>query len=479
MNPPRGQRCDLSSSAKLPSHFSRPFLIVCLLVGFVTAAQATVLLDPLVEPSTTQFGYALASLGDINGDGVPDFAVGAPFQDGDFVSTDPGFGLPANVGKVFVIDGATLAVLSIMNDPDFELIQPQHFGGQLGASISVSADINGDGVPDLIAGVPQYIVHPENKSLEAILGGKALVFSGKDGALLFTLNDPTAEEDGRCGAAVAALGDVNADGTVDFAVGVPGKDIGGEDGIANVGLVYIFSGKTGALLRTLNDPPRGGAEAGAGFGSAIANAGDVNGDGVTDVFIGAPGEGRAYLFNGKSGALLLSIVSPVHEAVPSFGYAVSGGQDFNRDRKPDLVVGAPLQNNFAGAAYVFDGTSGALLNKLKSPTPQIFARFGASVLASADITGDRRADIIVGAPDQNVNGFNSAGEAFVFDGQRGRVRQTLMSETPQTHAGFGTGLTSAVFPGNRAATAVIGVPYQDANSGGRPHLEMGQIEIPQ
>ena len=479
MNPPRGSRRDLPSAATLRPYFSRPFLIVVLLAGFVTAAPATVLLDPLLEPSTTQFGYALASMGDITGDGVPDFAVGAPFQDGDFVSTDMGFGLPANVGKVFVIDGATLAVLSVMNDPDFELIQSQHFGGQLGAAISVSADINGDGVPDLIAGVPQYIAHPESKSLEAILGGKALVFSGQDGALLLTLNDPTAEEDGRCGAAVAALGDVNADGTVDFAVGVPGKDIGGEEGIANVGLVYIFSGKTGALLRTLNDPPRGGAEAGAGFGSALANAGDVNGNGATDVFIGAPGEGRTYLFDGKSGALLLSILSPVTEAVPSFGYAVSGGQDFNRDRKPDLVVGAPLQNKFAGAAYVFDGTSGALLNKLKSPTPQSFARFGASVLASADITGDRRADIIVGAPDQNVNAFNSAGEAFVFDGQRGRVMQTLMSETPQTHAGFGTGLTSAVFPGNSAATAIISAPYQDANAGGRARLELGQIEIPQ
>lgn len=479
MNSPRNPRSVLPSLTRWPDPFATPFLIGFLLLALVSGAGATVVLDPLPEPSTTLFGYCVVSTGDVNGDGVPDFAVGAPFQDGDFVSTDMGFGRPANVGKVFIIDGATSAVLSQMNDPDFELIQPQHFGGQLGSSISVSADINGDGVADLIAGVPQHVANPDNKTTIAILGGKALVFSGKNGALLFTLNDPTVEEDGRCGAAVAALGDVNADGTADFAVGVPGKDIGGEDGIANVGLVYIFSGKTGALLRTLNDPPRGGAEAGAAFGSAIANAGDVNGDGVTDVLIGAPGEGRAYLFNGKTGALLLSIVSPVSEAVPSFGYAVSGGQDFNRDRKPDLVIGAPLQSNFSGAAYVFDGTSGALIFKLKSPTPQTFARFGASVLASADITGDRRADIVVGAPDQNVTGFNSAGEAFVFDGQRGRVKQTLMSATPQGHAGFGTGLTSAVFPGNRAATAVIGVPYKDSNTGGIPHLQMGQIEIPQ
>ena len=94
---------------------------------------------------------------------MPDYAVGAPYQDGDFVSTATGFGLPQNVGKVFVIDGATSATLSEMNDPEFELIQDQHFGGQLGWSLSVSADINGDGVADVIAGVPHHISNPNTQ----------------------------------------------------------------------------------------------------------------------------------------------------------------------------------------------------------------------------------------------------------------------------------------------------------------------------
>lgn len=95
----------------------------------VTEARASTLLDPLPEPSTTLFGYTVASIGDLNGDGVPDYVVGAPFQDGDFVSTVMSFGVPQNVGKIFVIDGASLAVLVEMNDPEFELIQAQHFGG--------------------------------------------------------------------------------------------------------------------------------------------------------------------------------------------------------------------------------------------------------------------------------------------------------------------------------------------------------------
>ena len=400
------------------------------------------MLDPDPEPSSTLFGYAVASLGDVNGDSVPDYAVGAPYQDGDFVSTATGFGLPQNVGKVFVIDGATLATLSEMNDPEFELIQPQHFGGQLGWSLSVSADINGDGVADVIAGVPHHIADPNTH--ESIINvGKALVFSGKDGALLFTLSDPDEQEDGLCGTAVAALGDVDSDGVADFAVGVPGHDVGGEEGVANVGTVYLFSGKTGALIRTLDDPPRGGAEAGAAFGSALANAGDVNSDGVTDVVVGAPGEGRVHVFNGKTGALLYTIVGPETELLTSFGAAVAGGQDFSKDKKPDIVVGAPLQSGSSGSVYVYNGTNGALIRRLKSPVSQAFAQFGASVYAAPDLTGDKRADIIVGAPGQIVNGLLGAGQAFVFDGVKGRLTSTLTSANPQSNAGFGRAVSSS------------------------------------
>ena len=114
-----------------------------------------------------------------------------------------------------------------MNDPEFEVIQDQHFGGQLGWSLSVSADINGDGIADLIAGVPHHISNPDDKDTKMIDAGKALVFSGKDGALLFTLSDPTEQEEGHFGIAVAALGDVDGDGIADFVVGANGKDIGG------------------------------------------------------------------------------------------------------------------------------------------------------------------------------------------------------------------------------------------------------------
>ena len=460
------------------SSLSPLLLILPLICGvsLVTPARATTVLDPLPEPSTTLFGYAVASLGDVNGDSVPDYAVGAPYQDGDFVSIATGFGLPQNVGKVLVIDGATSATLSVMNDPEFEVIQDQHFGGQLGWSLSVSADINSDGVADLIAGVPHHISNPGRD--QTINAGKALVFSGKDGSLLFTLSDPEEQEDGRFGTAVAALGDVDSDGVADFVVGVPGHDIGDEeDGLANVGTAHVFSGKTGALIRTLDDPPRGGDEAGAAFGSALANAGDVNSDGVSDVIVGAPGEGRVYVFDGNTGSVLYSIVSPKTELLSSFGAAVAGGQDFSKDNKPDIVIGAPLQSGSRGAVYIYNGTNGSLIRRLKAPVSQTFAQFGASVYASPDLTGDQKADLIVGAPGQIVNGLLGAGQAYVYGGGRGRATSTLTSATPQSNAGFGTALSS-VPAASGVSKPVVGVPYQDSFDS-ITHLQIGQIEISQ
>ena len=101
-----------------------------------------------------------------------------------------------------------------------------------------------------------------------------------------------------------------------------------------------------------------------------ANAGDLNSDGVTDIVVGAPGEGRVHVFNGKTGGLFYTIVGPETELLTSFGAAVAGGQDFSKDKKPDIVVGAPLQSGSRGAVYVYNGTNGALIRRLKSPVSQ-------------------------------------------------------------------------------------------------------------
>jgi hypothetical protein len=469
--------------------------VMCAL-ALTSPTRAATVLDPLPEVSTTLFGYAIASLGDVNGDAVPDYAVGAPYQDGDFVSTAMGFGYPQNVGKVFVIDGATSGVLSEMNDPEFELIQDQHFGGQLGHSLSVCPDINGDGIADLIVGVWHHVANPDDVELKLINAGKALVFSGSDGSLLFTFKDPEEQEEGHFGSSVAALGDVNGDGVADFVVGADSKGIGGGGGsspvrrdgtqspdegggTANVGQAFIFSGKTGTLMRTLDDPADGYSAAGAHFGSAVANAGDLNQDGVTDIVIGAPGKGQVFVFNGKTGDELYEIDSPTIDLMPSFGAAVAGGQDFNKDGRPDIVVGAPLNTNNRGAVYVFNGRDGSLIRSLRPAVVQDFSKFGAAIYASPDITGDRRADIIVGAPGVDVSGVTGAGQAYVYDGVRGRLSTTLTSVSPQPNAGFGSAVSSITFSGSQTATPVVGVPYQSAVIDSLTHLQIGQFEVSQ
>jgi hypothetical protein len=325
-----------------------------------------------------------------------------------------------------------------------------------------------------VVGVPHHIADPHGDS-ETINAGEAFIYSGKDGALLLTLSDPAPQEDGKMAAAVAGLGDIDGDGVPDVVLGVPGEDLGDEEnGVSNVGLAYIFSGKTGQVIRTLNNPDA--EAAGAAFGAALANGGDINRDGTSDVVVGAPGAGHVYVFSGKTGALLFDIASPTQDALPSFGAAVSGGKDYNRDGVPDVVIGAPLQKNLRGAAYIFSGTNGSLLRSLRPRPAQNFSKFGAAVFAADDVTGDGQADVVVGAPDQNVNGVSHAGEVFVFD-RRGKLIQCLTSAAPASHAHFGSALTAADFNHDGVATVVVGTPDQDATLDSSAHLQIGQIEI--
>ncbi len=455
-----------------------PWLAAIILSGLcVRGAHATTLLDPRPESSTTQFGAAIAVVGDIDGDGVPDLAVGAPKQDGDVKGTETGFGFPQNVGKVFVISGATLGVITELNDPEFQVPQTLKFGGQFGTSVAAIGDINGDGTPDILVGVPHHIVLGADDNL--VNAGRAFVFSGSDGKVLFTLDDPTAEEGARMGFSACGLGDVNGDRVPDFAVGIPKKNVSEE--LPDVGTVYIFSGSNGSLIRSLNPPAQGGSEANGRFGHSVANAGDVDHDGVSDIVVGAPGQGHAFVFSSANGGLIFTLNSPTPERLPSFGFAVDGGKDLNGDGTADFVVGAPLQNNFKGAAYVFSGTDGSQLRKLTG-APQAFAKFGSAVALSRDITGDGLPDVLVGAPDQTVNSLLNAGQAYAFTGSNGSLFKTITAASPEAYAGFGSAITTGDFNGIGTAETVIGVPYEDANLIDETgdlvtHLQIGQIEI--
>jgi len=463
---------------RLTAHLGVPLVIAALMCSalFATAVRASTLLDPDPLPSSTYFAYANAVIGDIDGDGVPDIAVGAPFTDGDFAS-DNGFGTPQDVGKVWIISGANLSVITRLDDPFFQ--QPMDFpkfGGYFGWSVAAVGDLNHDGVPDILVGTP----HHSNFNADHINAGEAFVFSGKDGSILFTLLDPNEDEGNRFGYAVAGLGDVNGDGVPDLLIGSPKTNL--SEDLPDVGAAYIFSGADGSLIRELDssNPTLSGR-----FGTAVASAGDVNGDGVADVLVGAPGEGRAYVLNGATGALIRTLNSPTADLLPSFGDAVAGGLDINRDGIPDFVIGAPSagkgQRRLEGAAYVFNGADGTMLRTLRAAR-QAYAKFGQSVALIPDVSGDGRPDIMVGAPDHDVSGQQMAGEVFIFRGNNFRLFQSVTSAAPKAYAAFGFAITTADFNNDGTQEKVIGTPFQNAdliNPMGdiETHLQIGQLEI--
>jgi hypothetical protein len=441
---------------------------------------AGTLIVPRPEPSSTEFGYALANIGDLNGDGIADLAVGTPFEDGDFDNQEKGFGPPQNVGKVYLVSGADLTVIRELNDPEFEQVQGRMFGGQLGTSVAAVGDLTRDGVAEILVGVPHHIVSADGE--DEINAGEALVFDGKTGSLLFTLLDPTPEEGARFGYSVAGVGDLTGDGVPDMAVSAPKKNVGGEDKIkddtkiADAGVVYLFSGADGSVIRALNPPLDDGIGANGRFGTSVATGGDDK----HRVLVGAPGRRRAYVYNGQTGVLLFALIGPDVEKLASFGAAVAGGKDVNNDGTADFAVGAPLVNNLAGGAYLFNGKNGKLLYRLPVKKNR-FAKFGSTIALTDDLTGDGRPDVLVGAPDQAVGTALNAGTAYLFSGSNGKLVKTIVSVAPKAFAGFGFAFTTADTDGDGRLNPVIGAPFQDVDlvaKDGDPetHLAAGQIE---
>ncbi len=384
-----------------------PVALLVVLVAAVGLACIPTLLFTLDDPSpdaSNCFGHSLA-VGDVNGDGKADIAVAAIEE---CVGTNQGH------GPVYVFSGANGSLLFALDTPN-----PQPYGF-FGVSVAMG-DVDGDGRDDIAVGAIGERVGTNQGQ------GRVYVFSGVSGSLLLTLTvrSPNPELPRSFGESLA-VGDVNGDGKGDIAVGVPWEPVGGHQ----QGRAYVFSGANGSLLFALDTP---NPQPSGGFGYSVA-MGDVDGDGKADIAVGANEEDvggntdqrRAYVFSGADGSLLFTLDSPNQQAGADFGGDVAVG-DVNGDGMGEIVVGAPGEDVGAnvrqgGRAYVFSGLSGSVLLTLTAPNPQSYGGFGSAV-ATGDVNGDSKADVAVGAPATTALYFGSsaAASAYVFSGASGSL----------------------------------------------------------
>lgn len=368
-------------------------------------------LDTLVSPSTgVRFGWSVDGVEDIDGDGWSDVMVGAIHEKPD---SCPSYWAS---GRAYAFSGKSGLPIHVIESPNDEE------GGQFGWIVRGVGDVDGDGTEDLGVGTPWE--DPGSSPKEA---GRAYVFSGSTGELIHAFASPSEEFQGFFGCSMAGLGDIDGDERSDLAVGAYGEDA--DSTLIDAGRVYIFSGSTGQLLYVLSSPS---AEWSGYFGWSAARVDDLDGDGMHDLLVGAPWEdpgtspglaGKAYVFSPATGELLHQLSSLNEELNGFFGKTVSGMGDIDGDGIGELVVGAPGEDpggspENAGRAYVFSGLSGELLCTLTSPNDEEGGYFG-SAISGFKTDGGGGPELIVGAPGE----WEERGRVYVY-GTAVRIHET-------------------------------------------------------
>ncbi len=338
--------------------------------GVLRALEAT---DPEVDGL---FGYAVAGIGDMTGDGTPDVAVGAA-------------GDSSTVGRAYLVDGADGTVIHTLTSPNATS------DGLFAKSLLPIGDATGDGVPDLVAG--------------AIGEDRVYLFDGAEGTVHRTL---AVQTDGHAHFGhVAVPGDVSGDGTPDVLVGASTATVGEQ---SEAGRAHLFDGRDGTLLRTLTEP----SPAHGSFGYLVAGLGDVDGDGKPDVAVGAasgPEEGgTVYVYSGAEGEVLHTISPPAPSEDGYFGYSAVGAGDANGDGTPDLLLGTRVPaTEHAGRVYLFDAR-GNRVRTFAASAAGPNAQFGSGVATLTATGEDAPTAVLVGAPRADVDGADKAGRVYQF-----------------------------------------------------------------
>ncbi|MEZ5983449.1 MAG: Ig-like domain-containing protein [Parvularculaceae bacterium] len=395
-------------------------------------------------------GAVVSSAGDVNGDGIDDILVGA-------YGADPSG--KSLAGETYVIFGSSSGFgsslnLSALNGSNGFVINGIDSLDQSGDSVSSAGDINGDGIDDILIGAQggdpnsegaageSYVVYGSSSGFSASLNLSAL--NGSNG---FVINGIDSGD--TSGVSVSAAGDMNGDGIDDIIIGAPGAH---PYGVTLVGESYVVFGSSSGFGSSLNLSSLNGSN---GFvingiddgdlsGSSVAGVGDVNGDGVDDVIIGAffadpARRGESYVVFGSSSGFSASLDLSALNGSNGFaligvdgfdqsGISADGAGDINGDGIADIIIGANgAGSSYQGESYVvygsssgfsasislsgLNGSNGFVINGVDSGDQS-----GLSVSAAGDVNGDGVDDLIIGAALADPNGSGQAGESYVLFG---------------------------------------------------------------
>jgi len=381
----------------------------------------------------TGLGYSVSGVGDFNGDGYADVLVGAY----------------NNAGAAYVIYGGT-NLANVVIDASQNVATSVGFkingaiDNWLGSTVSSAGDINGDGLADVLVGgvgtgnnAVGYVVYGRAGGVAVDLGAGTIATSNG-----FKINAALTG----FGRTISSAGDVNGDGLADLVMGGTNN---------NAFVVYGNATSTAPSINTSIAASAGfqivSVQTSANLGAKlVSSAGDVNGDGLADVIVGAHGANAAYVVYGNTTGATVNIDSTGGIAASSgfrilgtsgaLGYWVSGAGDINGDGLADVLVGSSTANGFAyvvygnatGASVSIDASGViAAANGFKI-TGVTSGSFGASVSSMGDFNGDGLGDLIFGS-------LNSGGAYNVLMGGTQWVSNAInLTGTTASEAVMGT-----------------------------------------
>jgi hypothetical protein len=421
-----------------------------------------------IDSSYARFGYSVNTAGDVNGDGYADVIVGAPYYTNG----------QGSEGGAWLYLGSSSGLNPIAANQDEGNQADAHFG----FSVGTAGDVNGDGRADVIVGAPGYTGSLENQ-------GQAYIWYGQDSPTGISITrdwDAVGESaSDRFGAAVFTAGDFNADGYSEVIIGAPGAD-------SESGAVYVYYGRPDIPGDTAGWTKRSN-QANALFGTSVGTAGDVNGDGYADVIVGAPrwdggkeNEGGAWVYLGNTNGL--TSAPHFHKtsgmAGAAYGQSVGTAGDVNGDGYSDVIIGAPYWSNpetNEGAAFVYPGSpsgldqsAGTLWDKASD---QAEACFGTAVGTAGDVNGDGYSDIYIGAPFWQVEEQKVGGVWLYYGSDAGpHIAPDWHNAGDQVDAQYGYAVSTAGdVNADGYSDVIIGSPLweDDFINEGRAWLYMG------